>query len=96
MRSKSKHILRGVLFVVSLAIGTFIVNYLWNCVVPDITGWTEINLWQTLALMVIGRILSGGFGGWRRRMGHHSELRDLTKEQKKEYLRSYFSKKEGE
>jgi hypothetical protein len=66
-----------VLFVVvaSFVLG-FIVKNLWNILMPPIFGWHTITFWQGIGLLVLSKILFGGFhrhghgGGnqWRRHM----------------------------
>ena len=58
-----------------IAIGGEIVLHLWNWLLPSLFGWPQITFWQALGLLVLCRILfggwrSGGSGGsnWRRRM----------------------------
>ena len=53
----------------------FVVMSLWNWLMPALFGWRLINFWQALGLLVLSRILFGGFRGrpgghlyWRRRM----------------------------
>lgn len=38
------------------------VQYLWNFVLPDVTHVSPLNYWQAAALLVLCRILFGGFG----------------------------------
>jgi len=38
------------------------VMFLWNALIPTIFGLTVINFWQALGLLVLARILFGGFG----------------------------------
>jgi len=47
---------------------TFAVMSLWNWLMPPLFGWTTIGFWQALGLLVLSRIL---FGGWRGRGGMH-------------------------
>jgi hypothetical protein len=56
------------------------VMYLWNGLMPDLFGWHAVTYWQALGLLVLGRILFGGFGGrgchgggWRRQMAERWE-----------------------
>jgi hypothetical protein len=49
-----------VLFVV--VIGE-IVMHLWNWLLPPLFGWHTIGFWQALGLLLLSRILLGGFGG---------------------------------
>lgn len=72
-------VLRFVLFalVVAAVLGVVVMR-LWNWVMPPVFGLHAIGYWQALALLVLTRILFGGFrrgfGGfgpgmhWRRRM----------------------------
>lgn len=39
-----------------------VVMYLWNAIIPGITGWKTINYWQSAGLLILGRLLSGRFG----------------------------------
>jgi hypothetical protein len=40
----------------------FVVMSLWNWLLPPLFGWTAIGFWQALGILVLSRIL---FGGWR-------------------------------
>jgi len=59
--------------IVAAAVFSFIVMSLWNWILPPVTGWHAITYWQALGLLVLSKILFGGFRGgprmyWRRRM----------------------------
>lgn len=41
----------------------FIIMWLWNAIMPDIFGLTEISYWQGVGLLLLSKILIGGFGG---------------------------------
>jgi hypothetical protein len=43
-------------------IGGEIVLHLWNWLLPALFGWHQINFWQALGLLLLCRILFGGFG----------------------------------
>lgn len=45
-----------------VAFGGFIVQQLWNWLLPPLFGWRLIGFWQALGLLVLCRILFGGFG----------------------------------
>jgi hypothetical protein len=45
-----------------IALGGAVVRLLWNTLLPPLFGWREITFWQGLGLLVLCRIL---FGGWR-------------------------------
>ena len=40
-----------------------LVMLLWNWLLPPLFGWPSITLWQGFGLLVLCRILFGGFGG---------------------------------
>lgn len=44
-------------------IGGSIVMLLWNWLAPALFGFKEVTFWQALGLLVLCRILFGGFGG---------------------------------
>ena len=43
-------------------IGGEIVLNLWNWLLPPLFGWRELTFWQALGMLVLCRILFGGFG----------------------------------
>jgi len=48
--------------VLLVAIFGEVVMHLWNWLLPTIFGWKMITFWQGLGLLVLCRILFGGFG----------------------------------
>ena len=59
-----------------IAFGGWVVMSLWNWLLPGLFGWRMITFWQALGLLILCRILFGGFGGggmrrsrWRRDSG---------------------------
>ena len=48
---------------VFVTVGGLIVEYLWNWLLPMLFGWKTITFWQGLGLLVLCRILFGGWGG---------------------------------
>ena len=91
---KRKWMLRGLGFglivvLVVAAVGA-VVMLLWNALLPPIFGWREIGLWQALGLLVLTRILVGGFRGrggwhwgWRHRM--HERWAQMTPEEREKF-----------
>ena len=60
---------RVVLFaIVFVGIMGLLTVVLWNLLMPAILGLPAINFWQALGLLLLSRLLFGGFGGWGRRM----------------------------
>jgi hypothetical protein len=65
----------GMLAVVAATVFGFIVMGLWNWLGPAVFGARTITFWQALGILVLSKILFGGFRGrpgygghWRRRM----------------------------
>jgi hypothetical protein len=68
----------GIAIAFGFAIGTM---YLWNWLIPTLFGGPVLTFWQTVGLLVLSKILFGGFGKgghW----GHHkgSQWRPYWKE----------------
>lgn len=57
-----------IFLVLFLTIGGFMAMQLWNWLVPELFHGPLITFWQTLGLLVLCKILFGGFGrgGWRK------------------------------
>lgn len=47
-----------------IALFSFIVMSLWNAILPDVLQVSTINFWQAMGILVLSKILFGGFGGW--------------------------------
>jgi hypothetical protein len=64
----------AVFVVVAVFVFGFIVMHLWNWLMPGIFGLHRITYWQGLGLLLLGKILFGGFhrhgggGRWRQHM----------------------------
>jgi hypothetical protein len=80
--------------LVFMAVFGFVVMSLWNWLMPTLFGVRLITFWQALGVLVLSRILLGGFHGrsgamnWRRRMMERSELRaymQMTPEEREKY-----------
>src|SRR5213075_521487 len=70
---------------------SFIVMQLWNHLLPQIAGVRTITFWQALGLLILSKILFGGFrrpGGppawaWKRRMAERWEK--MTPEEREKF-----------
>jgi len=72
------------------AIGGEIVMHLWNWLLPPLFGWRLITFWQALGILVLCRVLFGGFGrhgygrsNFRRRMKERCE--HMTPEERERF-----------
>jgi hypothetical protein len=86
--------LRGLKFVViamvAVALFGFFTMHLWNWLLPGLFGWKLIGFRQAVGLMILGRILFGGFRGrpgggghWRHRMMDRWE--QMTPEEREKF-----------
>jgi len=82
----------GIIFFI---VFTFVVQALWNWLMPALFGWHTITVWQALGVLVLSKILFGGFragggGGadwrWRRRMMERWE--QMTPEEREKFRQS--------
>lgn len=76
--------------IIALTLFGFVAMGLWNWLMPSIFGLRAINFWQALGLVILGKILFGGFhshGGrhthWRRRMQERWE--QMTPEEREKF-----------
>jgi hypothetical protein len=49
-------------FTAFVFIGGFVVQQLWNWLLPDLFGLRRVGFWEALGLLALSRILFGGFG----------------------------------
>ncbi len=69
-----------------------IVMWLWNAILPAVTGVHTITFWQAAGILILAKILFGGFWGgrrggrppWRRHMIDRERWRALTPEQREQ------------
>jgi len=80
-------IIFGLLVLTALG---FIVMLLWNAILPDVVNAKTINFWQALGLLVLSKILFGGFGNWghKKRIMHermHEKWHRMTPEEREKF-----------
>ena len=91
MKSRVARIVKFAVFgLVFFALFTFVVKWLWNWLMPALFGMHLITFWQALGLLVLSKILFGGFRGgphtqwgWRRRMMERWEK--MTPEEREKF-----------
>ncbi len=86
----TKGIMIAIAFVIFIAIGGWVVLWLWNWLLPPLFGWNMITFWQALGLLLLCRILFGRLGvrsshraGFRRRMFERWER--MTPEEREKF-----------
>jgi hypothetical protein len=70
-----------------IALGGYIVLQLWNWLLPALFGFRMISFWQALGILILCRILFGGFGmhGGRRRRGMKHPFEGMTPEEREHF-----------
>src|SRR6202011_4022991 len=91
---KTKRVVKILKFVLlgtlAAAAFSFVLMSLWNWLMPALFGWHLINFWQAVGILVLSKILFGGFRGhpgrhlyWRRRMMERWE--QMTPEEREKF-----------
>ena len=78
------------LVAVAVAIAGLVVMSLWNWLAPDLFGWRPVSFLQALGLLILCRLLIGGFRGrggahlhWRARLAER--LEKMTPEEREKF-----------
>src|SRR5258708_24491418 len=98
---KARWVRRGLKFaVIGGVAGTvfgFVVMSLWSWLEPAVFGLRTITLWQALGILILSKILFGGFRGrpgyggpWRRRMSERWQ--QMTPEEREKFRQGMFSR----
>jgi hypothetical protein len=97
MKRKWFYRIPGILLIVVAAVTVlgFAVQNLWNWLMPSIIGWHTITFWQAVGILVLCKILFGGFRGrggmhWRHRMGERWEK--MTPEEREKFSQALRSR----
>ena len=76
-----------------IALLVAVIMWLWNLVVPTITGWNCINYWQALGLAALFRLLTGHFGFPSPRRGRHRHLHEMMRGMSRDERRAFIREK---
>ena len=93
MASKARYLGRGAIVLAAVAVLGGLVMVLWNAIVPDLfAGARSIDYLHALGLLVLSRILFGGFrghGGWHghRHWRHGGRWSAMTPEERERFGR---------
>ena len=103
MKTKFGFILRLIGGIAIMALFVAAIMWLWNALMPAITGWSAIGYWQALGLAVLFRLLTGHFGSHmmhrfpgRRHRRFHERMRRMPREERKEFIRRQLNKMESD
>ncbi|WP_292008398.1 hypothetical protein [Chryseobacterium sp.] len=84
---------------------TGVVMWLWNTLLPEIIGVKEINYWQAMGILVLSKILFGGFhgkfgrnncgGGFRERKQMMEKMGNFSSEEREKFREMWKQKCSG-
>jgi hypothetical protein len=87
--------------IAAILIFGFVVMGLWNAILPVVLGVKVITFWQALGILLLSKILFGGFGGghnrggWRNK-GKWMEMKDkfagMTPEEREKFKAEWKNK----
>ncbi len=79
-RGRRFWIKRAIFIPMAVAAGIFVfgslVMLLWNAILPPVLGISTITFWQALGILVLSKILFGGFRGGHGHSKYHGEWND--------------------
>ena len=87
----------GVMAIVGIAALGWLVMLLWNWLMPAaFAGAQEVSYWQALGILLLSKILFGGFhgGGHGRWKERHQRWENMTPEER-EQLKGHFNSRWG-
>lgn len=93
MKRKPKIIACTIGGISFIALLVAVIMWLWNLVVPTITGWNCINYWQGLGLAALFRLLTGHFGLPSPRKGRHRHLHEMVRGMSRDERRAFIREK---
>jgi hypothetical protein len=86
-----------VIVVLAVTVFGFVVMNLWNWLAPALFGFHTVTFWQALGLLILSKILFGGFRGrpgagrhWKRRMSERWQ--QMTPEEREKFRQGMFSR----
>lgn len=90
-----------VLIPLAILAFTWVVMSLWNNILPEVLGVKTISFWQAMGILVLSKILFGGFrgkGGGGRKRGKHwkNNLREkweqMSPEQREQFKSKWYNR----
>jgi len=92
MSYKKMKLWRGLMLLVGAAVLGALVMWLWNWIMPTLlSGAMTIDYWRALGLLLLCRILFGGFRGhghhgtWQEKREHWQRWQAMTPEEREQF-----------
>jgi len=92
-----KKILKGIVIgALAITLFSYVVMFLWNHVLVAVTGVLAVDFWQAMGILVLSKILFGGFrggNGFRGRGPWNPEMKEkwasMTEEERKNFKQEW-------
>ncbi len=88
--------IKAAVHIAIFAILGALVMVLWNHILPNVCGCSQLNYWQATGLLLLSRILSGRGSTiktkarkWSVGSEIHNRVKGMSHEEKMEYIKSY-------
>lgn len=92
---KAKCFKIAVIVIAGIAALGWVIMLLWNCLLPDLfVGVKPIGYWQALGILLLSKILFGGFHGHGRWKAHHRHWESMSPEER-EQMKARFKSRWG-
>jgi hypothetical protein len=93
MSYKKFKLMKGIFILACAGVLGLIVMALWNWLLPEIfPGAHAVNYWQALGLLLLCRILFGGFRGhhrdWHEKREHWQRWQAMTPEERQAFFKN--------
>lgn len=91
MSYKKMKLMKGLMLLAGAAVLGAMVMYLWNWIMPTLfTGAMAIDYWRAIGLLLLCRILFGGFRGhghhsWQEKREHWQRWQAMTPEERQQF-----------
>lgn len=104
-KSHKFHPLKGLVMVIVflgfIAAASFVVMFLWNKILTDVTNVKPLNFWQAAGLLALAKILFGGFGGrnrgqWKGGKAMRDKWKNMTHDERKEWKTKWMNMNQNE
>jgi len=82
--------------IAAILVFGLVVMGLWNAILPVVLGVKTISFWQALGILLLSKILFGGFGGGWRNKGKWMEMKnkfaEMTPAEKEQFKAEWKNK----
>jgi Ca2+/H+ antiporter, TMEM165/GDT1 family len=97
-QSKIRRVIGFILIgIIGVSVFAGVVMLLWNALLPTLFHLPAVTFWQALGLLVLAKLLFGGFrGGWGGRHRWNHQMRDkwmkMTPEEREKFKQEWSSR----